>query len=265
MSRVELPPQAHLRDQVHQGPSYPTSFIFHCTAVLTIDPALQFKRTTPGSIGNLIYSSRPPNPNRVLDPTHPALHFKPAQYAKVFPWRVYPGFSLRALPKSLLEKPPYPAPNPPFVLAPPRSVTLDKGQAREEDTGDEDESGGEEGDGVDGGPTAEWVEEKGRISMSLANVASLGIGGRVVRVNVLNKFKNAIALVATRGADVESGPDGAKRIVFRDTQAGPHWVLRGACFSPCLPLLPPATPISSSYARSCLQQSLPPLMSEIHS
>ncbi|PIL29165.1 hypothetical protein GSI_09214 [Ganoderma sinense ZZ0214-1] len=71
-----------------------------------------------------------------------------------------------------------------------------------------------------------WVEEKGRISMSLINVAALGVGGRPLRVKVYNKFKNAIALVVTRGAAVERDPDGSKRIVFRDEEAGPSWVLR---------------------------------------
>lgn len=215
-------------------------FIFRWT-VLTAGAVLQFKRNTPGSITSLIYSNRPPNPNRVLDPTHPALHFKPAQYAKAFPWRSYPGFSLRAVPKSLLEKPSYPAPNPPFAMSPPRSVTLDKGKAREEDVSDERE--GEDGqDGVGEEPAAGWKEEKGRISMSLVNAASIGVGGRVLRVKVTNKLKNAISLVATRGADVEPGPDGVKRIVFRDEQADPPWVLRGACF--CHTALPVPVPTS---------------------
>nr|VWO98594.1 MRP-like transporter [Ganoderma boninense] len=190
---------------------------------------LQFKRTTPGSVSTLIFLKSPPNPNRVLDPTHPALHFKPVQYAKAFPWRSYPGFSIRALPKSLLDKPSYPAPNPPFVLTPPRTVTLDKGAARGggKAAGDETEVGAGQGaEGVGEGSTQRWVEEKGRISMSLVNAATLGVGGRPVRVKVYNKFKNAIALVATRGADVERGPDGSKRIVFHDDEAGQNWVLR---------------------------------------
>ncbi|KAI1792451.1 hypothetical protein LXA43DRAFT_342129 [Ganoderma leucocontextum] len=233
--------------------------------------SIKFKRTTPGSISSLVYPNRPPNPNRVLDPTHPALHFKPPQYAKAFPWRSYPGFSLRALPKSLLDKPSYPAPNPPFILAPPRSVTLDKGKAREEDTSDESEGGGvEDGGGENGigeGPSTRWNEEKDRISMSLANVASLGVGGRVVRVKVDNKVKNAIALVATRGADVECGADGVKRIIFRDEQAGPGWVLRGACFSPSLPLLSPTFCSLLLYRRSLVLivcPNAPLLTSHIH-
>ena len=265
MPRAELPTKAHLWNQVHQGASYPLSPpIFYWCSLRT--PALQFKRTTPGCVSKLIYSRAPPNPNYVLDPTHPALHFKPVQYAKAFPWRSYPGFSLRAVPKSLLEKPSYPAPNPPFVLAPPRSVYLDKGEARE---GKEDARDGaefEDGrDGVRERPTEGWVEEKDRISMSLVNVASLAVGGRTLRVNVYNKFKNAIALVTTRGADVERGPDGVKRIVFRDDEAGLNWVLRGACFSPrssptpllCV-LFPAPVSLPNGYTFPCpLQRSRP--------
>ena len=54
----------------------------------------------------------------------------------------------------------------------------------------------------------------------------------MVRVKVLNKLENAIALVVTRGADVEEGEEGengVKRIVFRDKEGGSGWMLRGAC------------------------------------
>ena len=138
---------------------------------------------------------KPPHPNRVLDPTHPALHFKPLQYARAFPWRTYPGFALRALPKSLLDKPATVFPDPPISIQPPRSVTLVNKTTRIGD-GDETtrESEGERGSRV----TAKWAEERGRLSMSLVDLAAKDIGGRVVRVKVLNKMKNAIALVAAR-------------------------------------------------------------------
>ncbi|EJF61780.1 hypothetical protein DICSQDRAFT_136296 [Dichomitus squalens LYAD-421 SS1] len=185
--------------------------------------SIKFKRTTPGSITYVVTSNRPPYPKRVLDPTHPALHLKPSQYANAFPWRAYPGFGLRALPKSLLDKPSVPFPDPPFSVQPPRSVTLDSGQAWDDDGGSDATS---ENRWVAKG-TVKWAEEeRWRISMSLVDVVAKGVGGRVVRVKVLNKLKNAIALVVTRGADVEEGADGAKRIVFREREAGSGWVLR---------------------------------------
>ena len=63
--------------------------------------------------------------------------------------------------------------------------------------------------------------------MSLMNLSPQSAGGRVLRVNVLNKLKNAISLVVTRGADAE-GEDGAQRVVFKQEGSGGDWVLSGA-------------------------------------
>ena len=195
---------------------------------------------------------KPPHPNRVLDPTHPALHFKPLQYAKAFPWRTYPGFALRALPKSLLDKPATVFPDPPISIQPPRSVTLVNKTTR---IGDGDETTREsEGERGSRG-TVKWAEERGRLSMSLVDLAAKDIGGRVVRVKVLNKMKNAIALVAARGADVVQDAKGAKGIVFREKEAGRDWILRGAWHFFAVVLVswsvrcPPATGPHSVIAR----------------
>ncbi len=64
--------------------------------------------------------------------------------------------------------------------------------------------------------------------MSLMDVASKSAGGRVLRVNVLNKFKMAISLIVTRGADAEIG-EGEQRIVFKSERLGGEWVLSGVC------------------------------------
>ena len=141
-----------------------------------------------------------------MDPSHPALDYTSVQFAQAFPWRTYPGFALRAIPKGLLDKPPVIFPDPPFTFAPvPRWDAGDGQQQRP--------------------PGA------GSVSMSLMNVASKGTGGRVLKVTGMNKFKTAVSLVAARNADVVKGKDGQERIVFREEQAGNRWVLSGACGS----------------------------------
>ncbi|TFK89998.1 hypothetical protein K466DRAFT_639362 [Polyporus arcularius HHB13444] len=178
--------------------------------------SVRFKRTTPGCIAQLAHANKPPAKQRVLDPSHPALDFSPTQFARAFPWRTYPGFAIRAIPKGLLEKPATVFPDPPFSSAPTRSSYAQQGQSG-----------------------------RGRVSMSLMNVASKSTGGRVLRVNVLNKLKTAISLVAARGADVEDGKDGQPRIVFRaeEEPLADDWVLSGACGSMsgpvcCMVLIP---------------------------
>lgn len=164
----------------------------------------QFKRTTPGTISFISHANKAPSVHRVLDPKHPALRYTAAQFAKAFPWRTYPGFALRAVPKGLLEKPANTFPNPPFAFAP-----LNTAGAQEND-GDSD-----------------WV------SMSLMDVGGKIEGQRVVRVKVLNKLKTAISLVATRGADVEEreGEGRAQRMVFRPERLGAEWVMSGTSAS----------------------------------
>ncbi|KAI0697616.1 hypothetical protein C8T65DRAFT_614629 [Cerioporus squamosus] len=160
--------------------------------------SVRFKRTTPGSINQLAHANKPPAKNRVLDPSHPALDFTPTQFARAFPWRTYPGFSIRAVPKGLLERPATVFPNPPFATAPIRNSHVQDEQS-----------------------------VNGRVSMSLMNVASKSTGGRVLRVNVHNKLKTAISLVAARGATVEKGKDGQPRIVFKaeEEPLADDWVL----------------------------------------
>ncbi|KAI0332218.1 hypothetical protein GY45DRAFT_1321271 [Cubamyces sp. BRFM 1775] len=151
--------------------------------------SINFRRTTPGSLATVLYSNRPPSPNHVLDRTHPALGYTRQVYAHVFPWRTYPGFTVRALPKALLAKPSYRFADPPYTL--------------------------------NEGPM------KGRsANMSLLDCASKSVGGRVIRQEILRKFKTAISLIVVRGADVVGQGDDAK-IVFREEDAGKaeDWIL----------------------------------------
>ncbi|KAI0767348.1 hypothetical protein C8Q74DRAFT_951049 [Fomes fomentarius] len=157
--------------------------------------SINFKRTTPGGVHNVAHANKPPSKQRVLDPTHPALKLTPSEFGKAFPWRTYPGFAIRAVPKALLERPANPFPDPPFPPAPVYSKDDDRAK-----------------------------DGRGRVSMSLLNVASKSAGGRVLRVNVLNKFKTAISLIVTRGADAERG-EGEQRIVFKPERLGGEWVL----------------------------------------
>ncbi|KAI0672230.1 hypothetical protein C8Q78DRAFT_735687 [Trametes maxima] len=144
-------------------------------------------RTTPGSIHRMLYANKPPPPSVVVDPQHPALSYTPHEFLRTFPWRVCPGFKLRVLPKGILDAPASRYPDPPYTL--------------------------------NEGPT------KGRsVNMSLLDVAPKSVGGRVVRQDILRKFKTAISLIVTRGADVE-GPAGQKQVVFRGTNEAASWIL----------------------------------------
>ncbi|RPD61572.1 hypothetical protein L226DRAFT_399601 [Lentinus tigrinus ALCF2SS1-7] len=157
---------------------------------------IQFKRTTPGSIGHIWNANKPPPKHRVLDPSHPALDYTPSQFAKAFPWRACPGFAIRAIPKGLLEKPPIVFPDPPFTFTPVRSADAKDGR-----------------------------HGNGRVNMSLMTIAQKSTGSRVLRVNVTNKLKTAVSLVVMRGADVEKNKDGQERIVFGEERTGDSWVL----------------------------------------
>ncbi|KAI0649854.1 hypothetical protein C8Q79DRAFT_900791 [Trametes meyenii] len=149
--------------------------------------SVNFRRTTPGSIRRMVYANKPPPPSAVVDPNHPALAYAPHEFIRTFPWRSFPGFKLRVLPKGLLDAPTSRYPDPPYTL--------------------------------NEGPT------KGRsVNMSLLDVAPKSVGGRVVRQDILRKFKTAISLIVTRGADVE-GPEGQKRVVFRDVNDAESWIL----------------------------------------
>ena len=152
-----------------------------------------------------------------------------------FPWRIFPVFHLRVVPRALLEVPTVPWPDPPFTPAHVRS------RRRAAERWLADPRATETGRG--GGRT--------QVDMSLVNVGVKEVGGRVTRVNVSRKLKTAISLVVTRGADVEVREDGRSEIVFRDEElGGENWILSGACsfLSPsCVSCSPwsPSPPFSS--------------------
>ena len=50
--------------------------------------------------------------------------------------------------------------------------------------------------------------------MSMVDAAPKEVGGRVLRVRVLNRFKTAVSLVAARGADVRRDADGRREVVL---------------------------------------------------
>ncbi|KAI0634344.1 hypothetical protein C8Q77DRAFT_1055902 [Trametes polyzona] len=149
--------------------------------------SVNFRRTTPGSIYRVVYANKPPPRFAVLDPTHPALTYHNRDYARAFPWRIYPDFKLRAIPHGLLEPPSQPHPSPPYVLN-----------------------------------TGTWRGR--RVNMSLLDIAPRDVGGHVARQDILRKFKTAISLIVTRGADVE-GEEGGEEIVFRKVGDPDEWVL----------------------------------------
>ena len=138
-----------------------------------------------------------------------------------FPWRIFPVFHLRVVPRALLEVPTVPWPDPPFTPAHVRS----RRRAAERWLGDPAAPAMGTGGGGGGGGRAQ-------VDMSLVNVGVKEVGGRVTRVNVSRKLKTAISLVVTRGADVEVREDGRSEIVFRDEElGGENWILSGACSS----------------------------------
>ncbi|KAI8989061.1 hypothetical protein BD414DRAFT_324173 [Trametes punicea] len=151
--------------------------------------SINFRRTTPGTISFILFSKHPPPVSRVLDPTHPALSYSPYDWMRAFPWRACHGFSMRAIPKGLLTEPSPRHPEPPYSL--------------------------------NDGP------RKGHsLNLSLLDCAPKSAGGRVVRQQILRKFKTAISLIVVRGADAE-GPEDDRRLVFRDEEAGKgeQWIL----------------------------------------
>ena len=64
--------------------------------------------------------------------------------------------------------------------------------------------------------------------MSMVDAAPKEVGGRVLRVRVLNRFKTAVSLVAARGADVQRDADGRREVVLEEADAGgERWILPG--------------------------------------
>ncbi|OSD00508.1 hypothetical protein PYCCODRAFT_1479171 [Trametes coccinea BRFM310] len=153
--------------------------------------SINFRRTTPGSVSHLAFSARPPPAKNVLDPSHPALAYNGAEWNRAFKWWRSQGFSIRAFPKGLLAKPDPFHPDPPYSL--------------------------------NEGP------RKGHsLNMSLLDCAPKSVGGRVVRQEILRKFKTAISLIVVRGADVVQDEDGNPRLVFRTVtdateEDGSYW------------------------------------------
>ncbi|CDO68610.1 hypothetical protein BN946_scf184996.g41 [Trametes cinnabarina] len=58
------------------------------------------------------------------------------------------------------------------------------------------------------------------VNMSLLDCAPKSVGGRVLRQEILRKFKTAISLIVVRGADVVTEEDGTPRLIFNEVEAG---------------------------------------------
>ncbi|OBZ76850.1 hypothetical protein A0H81_03384 [Grifola frondosa] len=112
------------------------------------------------------------------------------QLLKVTPFTRVDGLSIRAVPKGLLHRAEHPWPDPPFSPAP-----------------------------------AHWPGNV-RVNMSFRKLTSKTLSkSAVVRVRLGSKCKTAISLIVTRGADVERDAKGRERIVFREEDAGAHWIM----------------------------------------
>lgn len=110
------------------------------------------------------------------------------------------GFILRAVPKAVLHRVPYPWPDPPFR------------------------------------PASERGPDAGRINMSLLKVLGKNVSrSAVVRKRIGYRVKTALGLIVSRGADVELDTKGRERVVFRQEDAGQKWVLQGVFCACCLP------------------------------
>ncbi|PCH37470.1 hypothetical protein WOLCODRAFT_158190 [Wolfiporia cocos MD-104 SS10] len=152
--------------------------------------SLNFKRTTPGTVGPLCGSSPTPTAGH-LDPDHPASKLSRSEL-----WRSAPKFKtdalmLRAYPQAVLYRLHNPWPDPPHSSAPRRA------------------------------PDAR------RLNMSIMKVMGKAIHkSSVVRSKVGLRIKTAVALIVTRGADVRQDAKGRERIVFDGADAGPKWLMQ---------------------------------------
>ncbi len=103
-----------------------------------------------------------------------------------------PLFYLRAMPKAVLYKPKEPRPDPPYSP-----------------------------------PPNPWPKNR-RINMALLNILPKTLHkSAVIRRAVVKKLKDVFMLVITRGADVQTDRKGNQLIVFKEEQAGGHWILEG--------------------------------------
>ena len=146
-----------------------------------------------------------------LDATHPAARLPKAAYGSAFPRFGSPALQVRAFPKALLMTPAAPWPDPPFPPA--RAVPW-----------------GEQLDRLLGRTAEEGEVKSMRVdSLDMAMVCIVGIKAThksaVVRKKIAARLKTAVALVATRGAQVQ-GP--SKELVFREGERPPaEWVSPG--------------------------------------
>ena len=69
----------------------------------------------------------------------------------------------------------------------------------------------------------------GQINVSIQNLLYTAVLPKALfRSKVSTKIRTALSLIVTRGADVEKDAKGREKIVFREMDAGRHWILDGA-------------------------------------
>ncbi|OCH88740.1 hypothetical protein OBBRIDRAFT_733872, partial [Obba rivulosa] len=152
----------------------------------TLPRSLNFKHTTRGSLSPYLGS---PLPTRILDPSHPAASIPRNKVLSSFPFTRADGFHLRAIPKALLYKPEVPYPDPPY------------------------------------GPAK---KDPRKVDVSLLKIVAKRSVHKsaVIRTKVSIKFKTAMSLIVTRGADAETDKKGRTKLVFRSGDAGKdRWTL----------------------------------------
>lgn len=152
--------------------------------------SVNFRRTTPGSL-TPFFNTDVEAFCGPLDPSHPASRLRQPVLYRTVPTAHANGFILRAVPKAVLHRVPYPWPDPPFR------------------------------------PASERGPDACRINMSLLKVLGKNVSrSAVVRKRIGYRVKTALGLIVSRGADVELDTKGRERVVFKQEDAGQKWVLQ---------------------------------------
>ncbi|PSS34230.1 hypothetical protein PHLCEN_2v1740 [Hermanssonia centrifuga] len=148
----------------------------------------QFSLNVPGTASP--YQGHPPTGTDLVDPHHPWARLPRGQIMKQFLQWGNPLFYLRVMPKAVLYKPKEPRPDPPYSP-----------------------------------PPNPWPKNR-RINMALLHILPKTLHkSAVIRRAVVKKLKDVFMLVITRGADVQTDRKGNQLIVFKEEQAGGHWIL----------------------------------------
>ncbi|CCM05636.1 uncharacterized protein FIBRA_07865 [Fibroporia radiculosa] len=165
-----------------------------CRELSRLPPArklksLNFKHTTPGSIG-VLFGAGVGFYVGPLDPTHPAAQLRQYALHKLLPQVKTGSFTLRAIPQAALNRVAIPWPSPPFSPAPEK-----------------------------------WPNDS-RLNVSIMKIVSKSVSkSACVRSKIGLRIKTALSLIVTRGADVERDVGGVERIVFKEEDVGATWLL----------------------------------------